>query len=113
MRADSRSLRWLARIWAVALIAVWGAFFVEHLAWFSDRGAWPPASVIALQLCHLALLAGLAIGWKWELPGAFITLGSAAIFFSMTAGSRAPAFIAITAVPAVVWIMLNLRRRSD
>jgi hypothetical protein len=106
------AVRWVARIWAGAVFLLVLAFFVEHLVeWFAAPGPWPPVRVQLLQACHLLLLVGLAVGWKWELAGGLLTLGSAAIFFGSVAGDRFPAFMAITAVPALIWIVLGLKRR--
>ena len=46
--------RWAARLWAAALVLFWGAFFVEHLAWFADPQRLPPPWVF--------LLVGLTVG---------------------------------------------------
>ena len=37
--------RWAARLWAAALVLFWGAFFVEHLAWFADPQRLPRSLV--------------------------------------------------------------------
>lgn len=92
------------------MLFVWGAFFVEHLGWFRDLQQLPPP-VMVLQACHLLLLVGLVIGWRWELAGGIVTLASAVIFFGWTAGPNAPGFLLLTAVPATSWILLGVRQR--
>jgi hypothetical protein len=96
------------------LFLLWGAFFGEHaLAWFRDPAAMPPARVWLLQLCHLGLLIGYVIGWRWELTGGIVTQVTAVIFFAATAGPRAVSFIAVSAAPAVIWIVLGLKKTKD
>ena len=100
-----RALGWVARLWAAATVIVWGMFFIEHLAWFSNLHHFPPLRVVGLQLLHLGLLAGLVVGWRWEVAGAIVVLATAIPFFAATAGGRAPLFIAVTCVPAVIWLI--------
>ena len=115
MPRHERLARSVARAWAGILLVAWGAFFVEHaVEWFAPSGPFPPVGVWLLQLCHLVFLIGLIVGWRWELTGGIVTLVSAVMFFA-SAGPRAPAFIAVAVVPAVIWIALGLRDlgRSD
>jgi hypothetical protein len=112
--ANEQLIRWMARAWAGVLFIFWGMFFVEHtMEWFTHPGAFPSPFVWALQVAHLALLAGLVIGWRWELAGGIVTLVSAIVFFGYTAGPRAITFIAVTSAPAVIWIALGLRARRS
>lgn len=98
---DTRILRTLARVWASAAFLVWGAFFLEHtVEWFDGGAPSPPMAVRLLQVAHLMLLTGLALGWKYELAGGLLTLVSAVVFFGSVAGSRALPFIVLTAAPA-------------
>jgi hypothetical protein len=97
-------LRWIARIWGIALLLFWGAFFVEHLTWFADPHRLPPAFVFLMQGIHLAMLVGLVLAWRWELLGGTIVLVSSLAFFSQTAGANFALFFATSAVPAVMWI---------
>lgn len=105
-------IRWVARIWALAMFLLWGAFFLEHLKWFVDPRGWPPPFVFALMSLHFLLLVGLLLGWKWELLGAGLTLSSAIVFFSFAAGANAPVFILITAMPALLWLYCAWRGRG-
>jgi len=105
MQATSRTvlvLRWAARLLALAMLLFWGQFFVVHLAWF--RPPFPPPWVFGVQALHLAMLAGLALGWRYELAGAAVVIGSAVPFFLYAAGPNAAAFIAMTCAPALLWI---------
>ena len=96
--------RWFARGAALLLFLFWGAFFVEHLAWFVHPAEFPPPYVVFLHLLHLTMLVGLLLGWRWERLGAVVVLGGALGFFSQAAGPNFPTYFAITAVPAVLWL---------
>ena len=52
--------RWTARILGYYVFCLWGAFFIEHLAWLSDPSNPPPPSVLAGMFLHLLMLAGLS-----------------------------------------------------
>jgi hypothetical protein len=95
--------RWVARILGTGFALFWGAFFVEHLQWFLNHRQLPPLHVFLLQGVHLLLLLGFLIAFKWELPGALLIVISATLFFSFTAGHRAPLFIAVTILPARIY----------
>ncbi len=96
--------RWAARLWAAALVLFWGAFFVEHLAWFADPQRLPPPWVFSLVGLHFLMLVGLLVGWKWELPGAIVVLASSVPFFAAAAGRNFPLFALVTAVPSALWL---------
>ena len=108
--------RWGARIWAAGLLVLWGSFFVEHLSWFAGHGPWPPPEVWFTQACHLALLAGLVAGWKWELLGGGLTIAGAALFFARAAGDNFLPFLLLTAVPGLLWLTcawMSRTKRSE
>jgi hypothetical protein len=52
------------------------------------------------QLLHLLVLAGLIIGFKWELVGGLLVIAASVLFFS----DKAPLFIPITILPAVLYL---------
>ena len=99
-------LRWAARIWSLAALLILGAFFVEHLSWFAQRGAPPPWWVFLAQACHLLLLAGLLLAWRWEWQGAALALlGAAGFFAAIGFDADVVPFMAVMAFPAVPWIV--------
>jgi hypothetical protein len=103
--------RWIARIWAVALFLLWGAFFLAHLAWFADPQQLPPLWVFLLVGLHFLMLVGLLAGWKWELAGALLVLASSVPFFAASAGRNFPWFTLVTAVPSVLWLYCAWQER--
>jgi len=101
------AVRWLARLWATALVFFWGAFFVEHTTeWFARPHDWPPLDVVLLHLTHFALLVGLIAGWRWELLGGILAFAAAILFFPQVAGKNAPLFLLVSVGPSVLWIGL-------
>ena len=60
--------RWAARISAAALVLFWGAYFVEHLAWFADPHQLPPPWVFVLVGLHFLMLVGCCSAGSGSLP---------------------------------------------
>src|SRR5262249_46020909 len=97
---------WSGRLLAIGLVAVWGAFFVDHLEWFvhPSRG-FPPARVWLLQLVHLVLLAGLLMLIRWQIPGSVLTVAAALVFFAAAAGPRFLLFFGVTTLPVALILL--------
>jgi hypothetical protein len=106
MRIVANLLLWSGRALAVGFVAFWGAFFVEHLGWFlhPSQGL-PPPRVWLLQLAHAAMLAGLLVLLRWEVPGGLLTIAAALVFFAGAAGGRFPVFFVATIVPVVLVVL--------
>jgi hypothetical protein len=107
-------LWWTGRIIAASLFLFWGALFLEHVwEWFVHPAhGLPPARVWLLQLAHFAMLIGLLLFLRWELLGSAVTVLAASTFFIPVAGSRAPWFLAVTCVPAVLALIGRLIARD-
>src|SRR4051794_15550371 len=101
---------WTARLMALGLFLLWGAFFVEHLQeWFVHPAqGFPPPWVWGGQLAHLVLLIGLLMQVRWQLAGSIVTILGALAFFGgliVIAGARGLpilAFFAVTVTPALL-----------
>lgn len=106
---DVRVVRWLMRLASGALFLFWGAFFLEHLAWFSAQPNFPPPSVWLLQALHLLLLVGYLLIFKWERLGSLLSAVNASLFFAATAGPNFWAFLWLALVPAGLCLYLWLR----
>jgi hypothetical protein len=104
-----RVVRWSARIWGTGVALLWGAFFLEHLAWFNVGSATPPLSVWFRQGLHLAMIAGLIAAWRYERVAGAVALVASVVFFGSVAGSRFWLFLATTAPPALAFIYCGTR----
>jgi hypothetical protein len=101
---------WTARLLALGLFLLWGAFFVEHMQeWFlRPKVGFPPPCVWGQQLAHLVMLIGLLMLLRWELAGATVTILGAVAFFGglmIIAGAKGLpmiAFLAVTIIPALL-----------
>jgi len=108
------AVRWAARLWAIALFLLWGAFFVEHTAeWFSRGMRPPPERVVALHALHALFLVGLLVGWRWEILGGVLTLVAGTAFFMKAGGANGPLFSLISVLPAVAWLGLAIAERRQ
>ncbi len=71
----TRRIRWTARIWSLAVIAIAVIVFVGHLGGEDPREVdHPPAeNLIPITLCLSVL--GLALAWRWEGLGGIVNVG--------------------------------------
>jgi hypothetical protein len=102
-------IRWIARIWGTGAALLWGAFFVEHLAWFSGGSATPPLRVWLQQGLHFAMAAGLLAAWRYERVGGVVALVASIVVFASVAGPLFWPFIATTVPPALAFIYCGMR----
>ena len=80
-------IRWIARLLALGMFLLWGAFFLEHLQeWFLHPAkGFPPFWVWLMMLAHLGILVGLVALWKWEIAGSSLAIAAAIAFFGSMA----------------------------
>lgn len=100
--AVSEVCRRLGQVLAVLLCLFWGAFLVEHVAWFvPGRGpaAPPPPRVWAGQALHLAMVAGLGLmAWRDKL-GVAVTVWATVLFFVTIGMARFPVIALVNLLP--------------
>ena len=102
-------LRWIARIWGVASIAIVLLFlFGEGLV---TNGVWPTATEwIGLLFFPFGLLVGLLLAWRYELAGALVAAGSVVAFygwnFFVNGNWPVGPFFVLLALPAILFIVL-------
>ncbi|MCG8352739.1 MAG: hypothetical protein MI924_33665 [Chloroflexales bacterium] len=104
-------VRWVARITGLGLFVLWGAFFIEHLAYFADVSNMPPLDVWVAQIAHLVLLLGFLIALKWEAVGSGLIILGAAVFFALTAGANFLVYFLLTITPALLYVFCWLRSK--
>jgi hypothetical protein len=96
-------VRWIARIISVLIFLFWGYFIVAHLFGDSGQASRPLTANDFAQLSMMLLwLVGLALAWRWELPGAVVALTAALIGGLLN--PNAMALAAIPAVPALLFL---------
>lgn len=98
-------ITWAARVLALLVFLLWGAFFVEHLIeWFiKPHPETPPPTVWFGQGLHLLLLVGLLVVLRWPRLGAAIVITSALAFFPR-AGNHYALFTILTSIPALLLV---------
>jgi hypothetical protein len=97
--------KWGGRATAVLLFVFWGAFFVEHLSeWFLNAGGhYPPAWVWRQMFAHFAMLAGLALMWKWDRLGSLVVSIATVGFFGGIELSSFPYIALLNLIPVVLF----------
>lgn len=96
--------RTAARILSILLFLLWGAFFIEHLSWFSTESLnTPPFRIWLAQASHLLLLVGYLVSLRWERSGSALVVVNAVLFFSYAAGTSAAPFIIVSLFPVMLY----------
>jgi hypothetical protein len=108
-----RAIRWGARIWGTGAALLWGAFFVEHLAWFSIGPATPPRWVWLQQGLHLGMIVALVAAWRHERAAGAVALVASVAFFAAVGGPRFWPFVATTVPPTLAFIYCGMRSRTS
>lgn len=110
-----RIVRWIARVWAALLLVFWGVGFLGNFVWLSKPDETMPAEDVWKMILRFSFILGLAIGFRWEIAGAVVVLLTAPLYLLITnAGRDGLAFVVLTAIPAVIWLVCGLieRRRN-
>ena len=106
------ALRWFARLSGL-LIAVFYALMVSG-EFTEPHSSGTPTP---LQWAGIALLsagvAGMLIAWRWELPGAIVSLAALAVFSALIHGTaRFHLIILAMTVPGILYCVDWLMRRG-
>lgn len=105
--------RTAARILSILLFLLWGAFFVEHLSWFSTETLnTPPLQIWLAQGSHLLLLAGYLLSLRWERAGSTLIVVNAVLFFGYAAGTSAAPFIIVSTFPVMLYAYCWMKQTS-
>ena len=105
------TVRWIARLMALGLFIFWGLFFLEHSwEWFiRPYPQAPPPNIWVGQALHFLILAGLLIGFRWELVGGLLVVIASVLFFA----DKAPLFILPTIAPAILYLYCWHKDRAE
>lgn len=100
------------KVFSVFLVFFWGAFFLEHLSWFTTGKGLPPLSVILSFTLHGVLLTGyIAYLFKCKFGSYIILIAAALFFFTIVPIVNALIFFLISAVPALLWFSVEYAGR--
>jgi len=102
MKTDFGALGWIARL--SALVVTGGFFFFFAGEIFEPHSGAPatPSEWIAIACLMMAVL-GMLAAWKWELPGALISLGALGAFLTLVR-MRSHTPILLMALPGVLFL---------
>ena len=102
-------LRWVARIWSIATIALVLAFI------FGERGKGPgPRDLVLFLFFPVGICVGMVLAWWKERAGGIITVASLAVFYVLQyamAGrfTKGPWFLAFAA-PGFLFLLASWAR---
>ncbi|NUM72402.1 MAG: hypothetical protein HUU43_16275 [Ignavibacteriaceae bacterium] len=95
------------KVFSVFLVFFWGAFFLEHLSWFTTGKGLPPVSVILSIIFHGTMLTGYIVFLFKCKYGSYVILVSAALFFFIYIPlTTAVFYFLISSVPAFLWSII-------
>jgi hypothetical protein len=95
---------WIARGLSLLLFLLWGAFFIEHLQFFSNYDATPPFTVYLTTSFHFLLLASYIFAMWKHFWGSIMMITSALLFFILTSGVMFLPFFLFSVIPAGFYI---------
>jgi hypothetical protein len=110
MSPFSSVLRGAAAVLSLGASALWAAFFIEHLAWFTT-GNPPPPRVWLAQFAHLLVAVGLiAVIWR-RAVGVALTAAALMSFFALAGWPRATWLVVLTLAPLALFALADAMRR--
>lgn len=108
-------LRWVARVWGTAIVALVVMFALMHAA--SPDAPGPTAREwVGLLFFPAGLCVGLVLALRWEALGGSIAVGSFLVFYTwmFVTGGRLPSgpYFAVAAAPGVLYLLCRLLSRD-
>jgi hypothetical protein len=95
---------WSARTLSLLLFLFWGAFFIEHLQYFTNAGEKPPFIVYLITSFHFLLLASYIFSMWKHLAGSLLIIVFALAFFVMSSGKMFLPFFMFSVIPSGFYI---------
>lgn len=108
------ALRWVARLLSTVTIGVILLFvFGEGAGWLSVRGT----DLVGLVFFPVGLLFGLILGWRRELAGGVVAVGSIALFYlvyglAINSNVFQGWAIFVLSVPGILFLLYALLRHE-
>lgn len=108
-------IRWVARVWGSAIVALVVMFALMHLVTPDAPG--PTAREwVGLLFFPVGVCVGLVLAWRWEAAGGAIAVGSLLAFYAWmsASGGRPPSgpYFALAAAPGVLYLLCHLLSRG-
>jgi hypothetical protein len=91
---------WSAQTLSLLLFLFWGAFFIEHLQFFTNVNDKPAFIVYLITVFHFMLLVSYIFAMWKHFAGSVMMIIFALAFFVFTAGQMFLPFFLISAIPA-------------
>jgi len=109
-------IRWVARLWGTAIVALVVLFALMHAATPDAPG--PTAREwVGLLFFPAGVCVGLVMAWRWETLGGAIAVGSFLAFYTwmFVSGGRLPSgpYFAVAAAPGVLYLLCRLLSRGS
>jgi hypothetical protein len=108
-------IRWVARVWGSAIVALVIMFALMQAV---TPGAPGPTARewVGLLFFPAGVCVGLVLAWRWELAGGLVAVGSFLAFYGwmVVSGGRLPAgpYFAIAAAPGALYLLCRLLSRD-
>ena len=105
------TLRWLARISGLLIAGMYALMVIGE---FTHPHSNAPSTIIEWTGIVLlsATCAGMLLGWRWELPGAILSL-VALVIFTLIIHMRYHTILFVFATPGILFLADWLVRRHD
>lgn len=114
----TRVIRWIARIWAALMVAFMLFMFIAHIV---EDGIGPLTGLTmrdALMIPSMFItIIGLALAWKWERLGGWMTVGGIVAFYLFdyifTGDFPRGTVFPIVAFPGILFLICSYFETSD
>lgn len=101
-------IRWVARVWGTAIVALVVMFALMHAATPDapgpNRNEW-----IGLLFFPTGVCVGLVMAWRWEAAGGLVAVGSFLAFYAwmFASGGQLPSgpYFAVAAMPGLLYLL--------
>lgn len=107
------ALRWLARIWSLATIAIWSSMLIAELAGGNFGSFKSSTEVAQFIFCPTGVCVGLVIAFKREAIGGLLTTASIIAFHIFRPDLLFDLYIDGLALPGVLFLVYGAATRRS
>jgi hypothetical protein len=99
-------IRWVARIWGTAVLAILLFFLIASIFGAEGLGAFKPGDEITFLFFPISTIVGLALAWRWEgLGGLIATVGLMLLFVVRLDLVSTPTFLLGIFPPGILYLL--------